>query len=250
MASLTCGLIPFACRSSTNSSNVKEKSSSACVTSKKSVSQSANFKKDSVHLDSYLETYQKSKDMVVVESLCIYRTPLQQGPKQQMVTQMVHTLVPLLPHIYHHFLVFEVTTINGRLLIRAEKSRGNNIRKPGISVRNVPYVEEKETSVKYKVDDICECIPVNLLLKILTMHPPKYDVMTDNCWTYADHTFRRLLQVFELLRPERRNRIKAHRERIPNLVMPAQFGRKVLESFLVQPCMEIRIIPYETDDES
>ena len=110
----------------------------------------------------------------------------------------------MLLQVYHHFLIVEVSRgrhpVHGELQgfkIRAEKSGPDPQSKgfAGITVNNVPVIVEGKAAEEHYFVDVADLpIPLKKLIDILTTHNPDYDLVRDNCWKYADTTYRALVE--------------------------------------------------------
>lgn len=121
----------------------------------------------------------------------------------------------MLLQVHHHFLMVEVSRgwhpVHGELQgfkIRAEKSGPDPGGKgfAGITVNNVPIIVEGKAAEEHYFVDVADLpISIKKLIDILTMHNPDYDLVRDNCWKYADTTYRalveNLMQVQQLGQP-------------------------------------------------
>ena len=110
----------------------------------------------------------------------------------------------MLLQVHHHFLMVEVSRVrhpvHGELQgfkIRAEKSGPDPESKgfAGITVNNVAVIVEGKAAEEHYFLDVPDLpIPLKKLIDILTTHTPDYDLVRDNCWKYADTTYRALVE--------------------------------------------------------
>ena len=154
----------------------------------------------------------------------------------------------MLLQVHHHFLMVEVSRVrhpvHGELpgfKIRAEKSGPDPQSKgiAGITVNNVPViVEGKAAEEHYFTDDVADLpIPLKKLIDILTAHNPDYDIVRDNCWKYADTTYKALVNNLMQVQQQRQpvaapasgnmnidergyERLASNLGEMPTLVMP------------------------------
>ncbi|CAM6026005.1 unnamed protein product [Sphagnum balticum] len=105
--------------------------------------------------------------------------------------------------ILHDFVRFLVRLKDGVTFeIKAEKFNS------GISVTRPPLLWNRDVEMKYLCENLEECGKIRMedLLAILTEPSPDYNLMSDNCWSYADATFKQVLRKFSetpSLSPER-----------------------------------------------
>jgi hypothetical protein len=122
--------------------------------------------------------------------------------------------------ILHDFVGFRVRLENGDIIrIKAEKVTSPVV---GISVTESRWNKDVET--KYGCENLEDCgeILMEDLLAILKEPSPDYNLMSDNCWSYADATFKQVIRKFSetpSLSPERRSYLASFLNNAPP-VMP------------------------------
>ncbi|CAN5970401.1 unnamed protein product [Sphagnum jensenii] len=105
--------------------------------------------------------------------------------------------------ILHDFVGFRVRFENLIFLIKAEKST------IGISVTQ-PLRWGRDVVPRYVCENLEDCGEIRMedLLAILKERSPDYHLLSDNCWSYADATFKQVIRKFSetpSLSPERRS---------------------------------------------
>jgi hypothetical protein len=122
--------------------------------------------------------------------------------------------------ILHDFVGFRVRLEDGDIFrIRAEK-----LASPvGISVTR-PFRWDKDVEMKHGCENLEDCGEIRMedLLAILTEPSPDYNLMSDNCWSYADATFKQVIRKFSetpSLSPEMRSYLASSLNNAPP-VMP------------------------------
>ncbi len=119
--------------------------------------------------------------------------------------------------ILHDFVGFRVKLEDGDIFkIKAEKSP------VGISVTRPLRFGDVVT--RYVCENLEDCGEIRMedLLAILKEPSPDYDLMSDNCWSYADATFKQVIRRFSEtpgLSPERRSYLASFLNNAPP-VMP------------------------------
>jgi len=105
--------------------------------------------------------------------------------------------------ILHDFVGFRVRLEDGDTFrIKAEKFDS------GISMRQSRWDKAVETKFECKNLEDCGKIRMEDLLAILKEPSPDYNLMSDNCWSYADATFKQVIRKFSetpSLSPEKRS---------------------------------------------
>jgi hypothetical protein len=122
-------------------------------------------------------------------------------------------MLSMLLQVHHHFLIVEVSRgrhpVHGELKgfkIRAEKSGPDPQNKvfAGITVNKVPVIVEGKAAEEHYFVDVPDLpIPLKKLIDILTTHNPHYDLVRDNCWKYADTTYRALVDYLVQVQQQR-----------------------------------------------
>jgi len=145
------------------------------------------------NVDRYLEVLEADREVITVLEIGHYRQPFQ--PSGRGVDLM------------HDFLGFRVRVGVREKLIKAEKSKGE------IKISNVESLETNGTEIKHGPVGVEDCGEIGMgdLLAILKKHSPDYCLLSDNCWLYADSTFRRLIRNFSAhptISPERRSELE------------------------------------------
>lgn len=135
-----------------------------------------------------------SNETVTVLDIGLYRVPIEN--KRRM--------------ILHDFVGLRVRFGDGSIFkIRAEKFGSPE----GISVKKSGPEERWDTDdvqMKHRAEELegCRDIRMEVLLAILTEPSPNYSLMIDNCWRYADTTFKQVIRKFletPSLTPDRRS---------------------------------------------
>lgn len=137
-------------------------------------------------VDQYLKGLAVDGVVITVLEIGHYREPFQSSKK-----------------LMHDFVGLRVRVFVGERLIKAEKSK----EKSEISI--VESLETDGTEIKHGPVGVEDCgeIAMGDLLAILQEHSTVYSLYCDNCWLYADSTFRRLIRNFSAhptISPERR----------------------------------------------
>jgi hypothetical protein len=108
--------------------------------------------------------------------------------------------------ILHDFVGLRVSFGDGIICkIRAEKSQ------EGISVElEVKRWDTDDVQMKHRAEELEDCGDIRMedLLAILKEPSPKYSLTSDNCWKYADATFKQVIRKFletPSLTPDRRS---------------------------------------------
>jgi hypothetical protein len=127
--------------------------------------------------------------------------------------------------ILHDFVGFRVRSEDGDIFrIKAEK-----LASPvGISVTR-PLRWDKDVEMKYGCENLEDCGEIRMedLLAILTEPSPDYNLMSDNCWRYADATFKQVIRKFSetpSLSPERRSYLASFLNNAPPLMPDKALG--------------------------
>jgi hypothetical protein len=107
----------------------------------------------------------------------------------------------------HDFVGLRVRIGDLETLIKAEKFTGK------IQISNVESSETNGAEIKHGPVEVEDCGEIRMgdLLAILKEHSPDYCLISDNCWKYADSTFRRLIRNFSVhptISPERRSELE------------------------------------------
>ncbi|CAK9875837.1 unnamed protein product, partial [Sphagnum jensenii] len=127
--------------------------------------------------------------------------------------------------ILHDFVGFGVRFEDGGpFRIKAEKcDSGIFVTLPTCSETR-PLCWDKDVEMKYGCKNLEDCgkIRIEDLLAILEEPSPDYNLMSDNCWRYADATFKQVIRKFSetpSLSPERRSYLASFLDNAPP-VMP------------------------------
>jgi hypothetical protein len=109
--------------------------------------------------------------------------------------------------LLHDFVGLRLRIGNQEKLIKAEKFTGK------IQISIVESSETNGVEIKYGPVEVEDCGEIKMgdLLAILKEHSPDYCLISDNCWKYADSTFRRLIRNFSAhptISPERRSELE------------------------------------------
>lgn len=137
--------------------------------------------------------------------------------------------------LHHHFLIVEVSRVQhstrGELrgfLIRAEKSGLDPQGFAGITVNIVPFIVEGKAAKEHHGKVVNLPIQLKKLIEILTAHNPDYDLLCDNCWKYANNTFKALEDTLRATtgsmeaRRQRQSQLHANEGSMPPLIMPIE----------------------------
>jgi hypothetical protein len=119
--------------------------------------------------------------------------------------------------LLHDFVGLRVRVGDREKLIKAEKFTETLIEAEKFTGKiHMSKVESSETNgaeIKHGPVEVDDCGEIGMgdLLAILKEHSPDYSVISDNCWKYADWTFRRLIRNFSAhptISPERRSELE------------------------------------------
>jgi hypothetical protein len=109
--------------------------------------------------------------------------------------------------LLHDFVGLRVRVGGREKLIKAEKFTGK------IEISKVESLETNGAEIRHGPVGVEDCGEIGMgdLLAILKEHSPDYSLVSDNCWKYADSTFRRLIRNFSAhstISPERRSELE------------------------------------------
>ncbi|CAM6079064.1 unnamed protein product [Sphagnum tenellum] len=163
-------------------------------------------------VDEYLKGLAEDGVVITVLEIGHYREPFQSSKKRLM----------------HDFVGLRVRVAVGERLIKAEKLKKKS------TIWRVKSWETDGTEIKHGPVGVEDCgeIAMGDLLAILEDHSSVYSLYRDNCWLYADSTFRRLIRNFSAhptISPEKRSELKGFLNH-PAPTMPFYV---LLHSFLV-----------------
>jgi hypothetical protein len=109
--------------------------------------------------------------------------------------------------LLHDFVRLRLRVGGREKIIKAEKFTGK------ILISEVESSETIGAEIKHGPVEVKDCGEIGMgdLLAILKEHSPDYCLISDNCWKYADSTFRRLIRNFSAhptISPERRSELE------------------------------------------
>ncbi|KAG0563998.1 hypothetical protein KC19_8G074700 [Ceratodon purpureus] len=168
---------------------------------------------------------------VVVKKISIYKTPLRTDLRQASAAQLNEQqgAGSSWTQLHHHFLIVEVSSPPHLHIIRAEKSGLDPEGFAGITVNIVPFIVEGKAAKEHHGRVVNLPIQLKKLIEILTAHHPDYDLLCDNCWKYADNTFKALEDTLrattgstEVQRQGQSQQLLANEGSMPPLIMPIE----------------------------
>jgi hypothetical protein len=118
--------------------------------------------------------------------------------------------------LLHDFVGLCVRVGGREKLIKAEKFTRK------IEIPKVESLETNGAEIKHGPVGVEDCGEIGMgdLLAILKEHSPDYSLVSDNCWKYADSTFRRLIRNFSAhstISPERRSELEGFNHPAPTM---------------------------------
>jgi len=145
------------------------------------------------NVDRYLEELGADGVVITVLEIGHYRQPLQRSIRGM--------------DLLHDFVGLRVRVGCREKLIKAEKFTGK------IEISKVESSVTNGAEIKHGPVEVEDCGEIGMgdLLAILKEHSPDYSLLSDNCWKYADSTFRRLIRKFSAhptISPARRSELE------------------------------------------
>ncbi|CAK9257328.1 unnamed protein product [Sphagnum jensenii] len=155
------------------------------------------------NVDPYLKELGADGVVITVLEIGHYRQPFQ--PRGRGM-ELLHDFVGLRVRVGGREKLIKAEKFTEKL-IEAEKFTGK------IDISKVESSETNGAEIKHGPVGVEDCGEIGMgdLLAILKEHCPDYSVISDNCWKYADSTFRRLIRNFSAhptISPERRSELE------------------------------------------
>ncbi|CAK9195076.1 unnamed protein product [Sphagnum troendelagicum] len=155
------------------------------------------------NVDPYLKELGADGVVITVLEIGHYRQPFQPSGRGM---ELLHDFVGLRVRVGGREKLIKAEKFTEKL-IEAEKFTGK------IDISKVESWETNGAEIKHGPVEVEDCGEIGMgdLLAILKEHSPDYSLISDNCWKYADSTFRRLIRNFSAhptISPERRSELE------------------------------------------